>query len=63
MTSRRQATTIGLSKKRRSFVRSFVRGIKVTGDEVVLSCVPPIGQDEVKEESLRVLPTVRYGGQ
>ena len=44
--------------ERKSFVRSFVREVKVTGNEVVLSYTIPTVPDNVTIEKEGVLPTV-----
>jgi len=47
--------------ERRSFIKSFVKEIKVTGDEGRISYTFPIPPDNHEEEGLGVLPTVGYG--
>lgn len=46
----------------RAFIRSFVREVRVTGDEVVLTYTMPTAQG-LWEEALPVLPTVKDGGR
>jgi site-specific DNA recombinase len=48
--------------ERKAFVRSFVKEIKVTGDNVSLTyTLPPMPDENIEDEA--VLPTVRYGGR
>ena len=47
----------------KSFVRSFVKEVKVTGDEVLLTYTIPMLPKEVTEERLPVLSIVHGGGQ
>jgi chaperonin cofactor prefoldin len=49
--------------ERKAFIRSFVREVRVTGQEVLLTYTMPLSADGVTEEMVGVLPTVRYGGQ
>lgn len=49
--------------ERRSFIKSFVKEIKVIGNEGRISYTFPIPPDNHEEEGLGVLPTVRYGGR
>jgi len=49
--------------ERRAFIRSFVREVKVTGNEVVLNYTVPMLPDGVTIEKEGVLPTVQYGGR
>ena len=53
----------GSLAERRAFIRSFVREIKVTGDEVILNYNIPLLPDSITVGKERVLPTVQYGGQ
>ncbi len=49
--------------ERRAFIKSFVKEIRVTGNEGRISCqflIPPDGHEE---EEPGVLPIVRYGGR
>jgi hypothetical protein len=48
--------------ERKSFVRSFIKEVKVTGDEVLLTYTIPILPKGVTEERLPVLSIVHYGG-
>jgi hypothetical protein len=43
-------------------VRSFIKEVKVTGDEVLLTYTIPILPKGVTEERLPVLSIVHYGG-
>ena len=47
----------------KSFVRSFVKEVKVTGDEVLLTSIMLMLPKGITEEKLPVLPTVHYGGR
>jgi site-specific DNA recombinase len=48
--------------ERKAFIRSFVKEIKVTGDDVSLTyTLPPVPDENIKDEA--VLSTVRYGGR
>ena len=49
--------------KRRAFIRSFVKEVKVTGDEVLLTYTMPLSPTGVSGEKLWVLSTVQYGGR
>ncbi len=53
----------GSLAERKAFVRSFVREIKVTGDEVIMNYNIPLLPDNITVGKERVLPTVQYGGQ
>ena len=48
---------------RRAFIRSFVKEITVSQQEVRLSYTLPLLPDALTEESVGVLPIVRYGGR
>ncbi len=48
--------------ERKSFVRSFVKEVKVTGDEVLLTYTIPMLPKGATEERLPVLSIVHYGG-
>ena len=52
----------GSLAERRTFIRSFVKEVRVTGNEAVLSYCMPILPDNITIEKEGVLPTVRYGG-
>ncbi len=49
--------------ERKAFIKSFVKEIKVTGNEGRIKYTFPILPDDQEEEGLGVLPTVRYGGR
>ena len=49
--------------ERKSFVRSFVKEVKVTGDEVLLTYTIPMLPRGVTEERLPVLSIVHHGGR
>ena len=53
----------GSTAERRAFIRGFVKEVKVTGNEVVLSYTMPLIPDNLTMEKEGVLPTVQYGGQ
>ena len=46
----------------RAFIRSFVKEVRVTAGEVVVTYTIPTSQG-LLEEALPVLPTVKYGGR
>jgi site-specific DNA recombinase len=48
--------------KRKSFIRSFVKEVKVTGGEVLITYTLPMLPKGVLEEELSVLPTGHVGG-
>ena len=52
----------GSLTERRAFIRSFVREVKVTGNEVLLNYTMPILPDNLTIKEDEVLPTVWYGG-
>jgi len=47
---------------RRSFVKSFVKEVKVTGNEVLLTYTAPLPPDMVLQEGMTVIDTVQHGG-
>ncbi len=53
----------GSLAERRTFIRSFVKEVRVTGNEVVLNYSMPILPDNVTIEKEGVLPIVHYGGR
>jgi site-specific DNA recombinase len=53
----------GSLTERRAFIRSFVREVKVTGDEAVLTYSIPLLPEKITIEKEEVLPTVQYGGR
>ncbi len=48
--------------ERKSFIRSFVEEVKVTGTEVLITYKIPLVPDGVNSETAGVLDTVQYGG-
>lgn len=48
--------------ERKSFIRSFVKEVKVTGDEVLLTYTLPLPPEGIPEEKVGVLSSVHYGG-
>jgi len=48
--------------ERKSFIRSFVREVKVTGDEVLLAYTVPVLSQGISEERVGVLCSVYHGG-
>ena len=48
--------------ERKSFIRSFVEEIKVTGNEVLLMYTMPLPPKDISEERVEVLDTVHCGG-
>jgi site-specific DNA recombinase len=53
----------GTLAERRTFIRSFVQEIRVTGNEAVLTYTMPVLPEKVAIEKEGVLPTVRYSGR
>jgi hypothetical protein len=49
--------------EKKSFVRSFVKEVKVTGDSVLLTYTIPMLPTGMTEEKLPVLSIVHYGGR
>ena len=49
--------------ERRAFIKSFVKEIKVMGDEGRIRYTFPVPPDNHEEEELGVLPIVRYNGR
>ncbi len=58
----RDLLTEGALAERKSFVRSFVKEVKVTGDEVLLTYMMPMLPRGVTKERLPVLPIDTPGG-
>ncbi len=48
--------------QRRSFIKSFVKGIEVKGKNVHMEYTIPLSPQGISEEEMVVLPTVQYGG-
>jgi len=53
----------GSTAERRTFIRGFVKEVKVIGNEVVLNYTMPLIPDYLTMEKEGVLPTVQYGGR
>jgi site-specific DNA recombinase len=53
----------GSLTERRAFIRSFVREVRVTGDEAVLTYSIPLLPEKVAIEKEGFLPIVQYGGR
>ena len=53
----------GSLSDRRAFIRSFVKEIAVSQQEIRLSYTLPLLPDGLTEEKVGVLPIVRYGGR
>ena len=49
--------------ERKAFIRSFVKEVKVTGEDVLLTYTIPLTPDGISEEKIGVLSTVQYGGR
>ena len=49
--------------ERKTFIWSFVKEIKVTGDQVLLTYMLPLSSKGLTEEEKGVLSTVQYGGR
>jgi len=47
--------------ERKAFIRNFVREVRVTGDEVVLTYTMPLVSNESFVDRIRVLPIVQHG--
>ena len=48
--------------EKKAFIRSFVKEIRVTGDDVLLSYTLPMLPARATEEAIPVLSIVHYGG-
>ena len=53
----------GSLAERRAFIRSFIKEIRVTGEEAVLHYSMPILPEKITIEKEGVPPTVQYGGR
>jgi site-specific DNA recombinase len=53
----------GSLAERRAFIRSFVKEIRVTGNEAVLSYSIPLPPEKMATDRAGVLPTVQYSGR
>jgi hypothetical protein len=49
--------------ERRAFIKDFIKEVRVTGEEGRIRYTFPIPPDNLEEEKLGVLPTVRYSGR
>jgi hypothetical protein len=49
--------------ERKAFIQSFVKELKVTGDNVLITYSLPMLPAKVTEEKLPVLSIVHYGGR
>ena len=48
--------------ERKSFIKSFVKEVKVTGNQACLTYTIPISKGGTTQEQIAVLPTVQHGG-
>lgn len=46
-----------------TFIKSFVKELRVTGNEAILTYTMPILPEKITVEKERFLPTVQYGGR
>ena len=53
----------GSLAERRTFIKSFIKEIRVTGNEAALAYTIPILPEKVTIEKEGVLPIVQYGGR
>jgi hypothetical protein len=58
-----QLLSQGTIVERRSFIKSIVKEIKITGNYILLSYIPPLPQDCCSLDGEKVLSTVQYGGR
>ena len=49
--------------ERKAFIKSFVKEVKVTGDDVLLTYTLPMLPERITEEKLPVLSIVHHGGR
>ncbi len=49
--------------ERKSFIKSFIREVRVTGTEVLLSYNIPLSAGSASQETLVIPPIVHYGGR
>ena len=49
--------------ERKSFIKSFVKEVRVTGTEVLLSYNIPLSAGSTFQETLVIPPIVQYGGR
>ena len=52
----------GTMSERRTFIKGFVKEVKVTGNDVLLTYALPLSPEGISEERIGVLSTVQYGG-
>ena len=57
----RKLLTVSELTEKKAFIRSFVKGIKVVGDEATLTYVMPL--NGLIEQKIGVLPIVQYSGR
>ncbi len=53
----------GTITERRAFIKSFIKDIKVTGNEAELTYSIPMVPEKMVVETDGVLPSVHYGGR
>ena len=58
----RNALTYSSLAEQRSFIRSFVKEVKVTGTDALLTYTMPLPPQGITQERTGVLNTVHYGG-
>ena len=49
--------------ERRSFIRSFVKEVRVKGNSVIISYTIPLTPKGMSQENIGVLCSVHYGGE
>ena len=49
--------------EKKSFIKSFVSEVRVTGTEVLLAYSLPVSEGKLANETCVVLPIVHYGGR
>ncbi len=49
--------------ERKSFIRSFVKEVRVTGAEALMTYTIPMPPKQLSQETLAVPPIVHYGGR
>ena len=49
--------------ERKSFIRSFVKKVRVTGTEALMTYTIPMPPKQLSQEILAVPPIVHYGGR